>query len=301
MYCKTNGDTFVITEHGGSQRGKYLYSDISIYDIGGGAETFTSALLLMQRLEALSYVGFYYDGEVIPADLISTDASNTIIVGTDGKLYASGSGSLLREEFNFTASQTFTLANDYGQVYSVEVSGQGALSTSQYTLVPNNQITINDTLNTGDYIVVIYSDAIAGVQPYYTQAQVDALLLNVRPYKVYIALLSQSGTDAPVATVLENTLGGTIMWTRNSVGNYIGTLSGVFIENKVFMPPFSANFEGNSVFLPISGNGNPQHGWINMYRIDDSTVEIDTYDMVGYAEWSTIIGSSMPIEIRVYN
>lgn len=29
------------------------------------------------------------------------------------------------------------------------------------------------------------------------------------PYKVYTALLTQTGTDAPVATVLENTLGGT--------------------------------------------------------------------------------------------
>jgi hypothetical protein len=28
------------------------------------------------------------------------------------------------------------------------------------------------------------------------------------PYKVYKALLTQSGTDAPVATVLQNTLGG---------------------------------------------------------------------------------------------
>ena len=28
-----------------------------------------------------------------------------------------------------------------------------------------------------------------------------------RPYKVYTALLTQSSTDAPVATVLENTLG----------------------------------------------------------------------------------------------
>ena len=41
-----------------------------------------------------------------------------------------------------------------------------------------------------------------------------------RPYKVYTALLTQLGTDAPVATVLENTLGEEVVWTRFDVGSY---------------------------------------------------------------------------------
>jgi hypothetical protein len=54
-----------------------------------------------------------------------------------------------------------------------------------------------------------------------------------RPYKVYTALISQSGTNAPVATVLENTLGGTVVWSRLSAGGYNGTLSaGVFTAYK---------------------------------------------------------------------
>ncbi len=32
------------------------------------------------------------------------------------------------------------------------------------------------------------------------------LIKETRPYKVYTALLNQSGTNAPTATVLENTL-----------------------------------------------------------------------------------------------
>ena len=51
-------------------------------------------------------------------------------------------------------------------------------------------------------------------------------------YTVYTALLSQSSTDAPVATVLENTLGGTVVWTRTSAGLYKGTLAGVFTLDK---------------------------------------------------------------------
>lgn len=56
--------------------------------------------------------------------------------------------------------------------------------------------------------------------------------LDIRPYKVYTALLSQTGTNDPIATVLENTLGGNIVWTRIDEGVYIGTLSNSFIENK---------------------------------------------------------------------
>ena len=51
-------------------------------------------------------------------------------------------------------------------------------------------------------------------------------------YLVYTALLSQSGTDAPVATVLQNTLGGTVVWSRNTTGDFSATLVGAFTTNK---------------------------------------------------------------------
>ena len=120
-------------------------------------------------------------------------------------------------------------------------------------------------------------------------------------YKVYTALLTQSGTDAPVATVLENTLGD-IVWTRDTTGQYLGTLTGAFISGKTVSPQFPAlTFEGNGTFIPISANGNPQLGWVNMYCQNTNSVNIDTYDMVSYEEWSIILGSSFLIEIRVYN
>lgn len=50
--------------------------------------------------------------------------------------------------------------------------------------------------------------------------------------KRYVALVSQSGTSAPTATVLENTLGGTVVWGYTSVGAYTATLASAFTENK---------------------------------------------------------------------
>ncbi len=64
----------------------------------------------------------------------------------------------------------------------------------------------------------------------------------VKPYKVYSALLTQSGTDAPVATVLENTLGD-IVWTRINAGQYECTLTDAFIEDKTGILT-TATFDG---------------------------------------------------------
>ncbi len=55
--------------------------------------------------------------------------------------------------------------------------------------------------------------------------------------KIYMALLTQSGTDAPVATVLQNTLGGTVVWTRSLGGVYLATLAGVFLAAKTWFTP----------------------------------------------------------------
>lgn len=50
--------------------------------------------------------------------------------------------------------------------------------------------------------------------------------------KRYVALLIQSGTTDPIATVLENSLGGTPVWTRTSDGAYRCTLNGAFTSDK---------------------------------------------------------------------
>ena len=55
-------------------------------------------------------------------------------------------------------------------------------------------------------------------------------------YTVYTALLTQAGTAVPVATVLQNTTGGTIAWTRTGAGTYTGTITGsLFTLNKTMV------------------------------------------------------------------
>lgn len=85
-----------------------------------------------------------------------------------------------------------------------------------------------------------------------------ATLMNVATssYTKYVALLTQSGTSAPTATVLENTTGLTINWTRASAGTYSGTrTSGSFSTTKtaIFIGGGWASF-GDGIGAGTTGN-----------------------------------------------
>jgi hypothetical protein len=60
------------------------------------------------------------------------------------------------------------------------------------------------------------------------QTEVDGLRTDVGTYKEYVATITQSASAAPVPTVLHNTLGGTLVWSRTATGTYLATLTGAF-------------------------------------------------------------------------
>lgn len=107
----------------------------------------------------------------------------------------------------------------------------------------------------------------------------------VKPYRVYIALLSQSGASDPTAIVLENTLGGDINWYYNSTGIYYGVLSGVFTSDK-------------TVCFATLGNWNTNVTNVALERLDNDTVGLITFapNDNTYNDFTNI-----SIEIRVYN
>lgn len=124
----------------------------------------------------------------------------------------------------------------------------------------------------------------AGAWANRTVAQVKTDL-GVPTYLRYVALLTQTGTDAPVATVLENTLGGTVVWSYSAVGTYLATLAGAFTENKTW---FSTSAEYNTDFVPF----------YNIYRVSDNQVRLlSPEDANGNL---TNGWSRASIEIRVY-
>jgi hypothetical protein len=119
-------------------------------------------------------------------------------------------------------------------------------------------------------------------------------------YLSYVALLTQAGTNAPTANVLNGNDGnylGDIIWTRVDVGNYIGTLNGAFTNNKTWFYP-----SGNSnAFVAFSGNA--WSGGFNLYRGDADRVFIDVADESGnFIDLSGRLSNpaTISIEIRVY-
>lgn len=107
-------------------------------------------------------------------------------------------------------------------------------------------------------------------------------------YKKYTALLTQTGTNAPVATILENTLSGTPVWTYGDVGYYICTLSGVFIDSKTT--------------IRIGQEGNLTIPAFQIQRIDSNSFGLFVSDDYAGAFGTGDNGalSNTSIEIRVY-
>jgi hypothetical protein len=106
--------------------------------------------------------------------------------------------------------------------------------------------------NTASYPIIApkAGDLLVGTQTYtvadkvvdnptrnFTVASVASLVNSINlGYTVYTALLTQAGTAVPVATVLQNTTGGTIAWTRTGAGTYTGTVTGsLFTLNKTMV------------------------------------------------------------------
>lgn len=83
-----------------------------------------------------------------------------------------------------------------------------------------------------------------------TKGQLSSFGVTVEK-RIYKAILTQTSTNDPVATVFENTLGN-IVWTRDSAGAYTGTLTGAFPAGKVYFHPF-ANYQAPDLVYAVSG------------------------------------------------
>ena len=102
------------------------------------------------------------------------------------------------------------------------------------TAYPTNSAPKASDLLLGTKVATLNSDE----QPITSNMTVASLatLINsgsVAGYKTYTVLLTQAGTAAPVATILQNTTNTTFTWTRQSAGNYTVTASSaLFTVNK---------------------------------------------------------------------
>lgn len=107
-------------------------------------------------------------------------------------------------------------------------------------------------------------------------------------YLEYSAVLSQSGTSDPTATVIKNTLGGTVVWTRAVTGAYLGTLTGAFAGNVVI----------NQTVGVDAGYGLPSIYFV--YIDSDDAIGVNTYSDYGSTASDGIMSGYTYIEVKVY-
>lgn len=105
---------------------------------------------------------------------------------------------------------------------------------------------------------------------------------TVNGVKKYAATLIQVGTASPTAKVLENTFGGTLVWSYFSIGRYRATLSGAFTTDK-------------TIILLGHSDSSSQ---MSAYWVDTSTIEVNTGNFTAALANDFLYDSG--IEIRVY-
>lgn len=154
--------------------------------------------------------------------------------------------------------------------------------------LPKLEATYNDPESEGGFVRLTTEDPIE-------EKEVEVKIQSDKPSNtyylqpesnkssVYKALLNQEGVADPSAIVLSTDFPAPIVWTREDIGVYRGTLTGAFGESKTFVPQISLTGQGNSTLV---------------YKQDDY-IEISTFDSNG--DSSDDLLSFSEILIQVYN
>lgn len=92
--------------------------------------------------------------------------------------------------------------------------------------------------------------------------------------KVYLAKCTQTGTDAPVAAIIKNTLGVVPVWTYSGGGTYIATSAGAFPAAKTEVVLSSAAADGDYILFTGNPGGTDTVAVVNATGVDESTFTI---------------------------
>ena len=173
-------------------------------------------------------------------------------------------------------------ANNNAGTNNITVNASGSDTVDDDT---TNQIVINTNGSSVSFQVASETQWLA-------IESLVAGLTPTAPYKVYTALLTQTGTNPPVATVLENTLGVNLTFSYLAIGVYtINNLNG---------------WDRTKLWYGISGLGDSSNLNINPGRVAVS-IEGASPDMLIVCynnDYSLTVDQQLvetPIEIRVYN
>ncbi|HRN79970.1 MAG TPA: hypothetical protein PKY29_04425 [Ferruginibacter sp.] len=243
--------------------------------------------------------------------LFSHASGNAFTLSNTGLSYDVAGSNAVVINSSFNEFKTPSSASVYGMLKTTSGSAglyaqNGANSSSVYaypryvelkgqdsTVVKNIEEVVVDTSN--QHVMVLQGDKVVKTKWQVLKADStliisgDSIRANPRKilgYREYVAHLQQEGTDAPVATVLKNTLGGTVVWARSSTGIYTATLVGAFTSgkttvkhnNRYISPPFE-----NDIYQQFS------------------IISADVIEATVYEAGSPVDGQTLEVSFRVYD
>jgi hypothetical protein len=158
---------------------------------------------------------------------------------------------------NRTLSNNSYGIKSFGQYNILPSIGDGILVTGSYnnvgmgasnvTILGSSGVTILGGLSN---VTLINSNDVEVTES--NTSYVNGVAVSTSVPKVYKATLTQTGTSAPVATVLVNTLSGTPVWSYVSVGLYKLTLTSEWAANKTAL--YSINIPDGNGFGSLQRN-----------------------------------------------
>jgi hypothetical protein len=241
----------------------------------------------LQTLKGVSMGTFYkaLKGKLVSEGLVSGGGQiDSIQIYHDSILIAYALGLVVDRDTIRIPTVIPTLGGDVTGTLGNVVVTDNSHNHNSTTITTDIVSSINGVSNDGGNIAIVGTNGISVSSNNTTD--IITISGTASPYKVYTALLSQTTTGDPVATVLANTLSADIVWTRTSTGVYFGTLASAFTSG---LTTVSCNYgivSGTAdIITGFRSNSNVIR--VQTYRSDDSTL-------------AEMEGSLIFIEIRVY-
>lgn len=146
--------------------------------------------------------------------------------------------------------------------------------------------TYNEDLNISGDDLLLGTDADDNsISKNYKVERLKEFMANhIKPYEVYVARFSQSGTNNPVVTEFENTTGDTIAMRRDGVGTFFVETDGSWVASNVYV---------------LTEGGDPGITRVAFADVTGNSVEITNRSIDGSATLLDNVENAF-IEIRIY-
>ena len=177
----------------------------------------------------------------------STAAAGASVNGSLTVQGSAGNNGLVTLAGNGAVNGVTNLKLAVGSVNKVTVTSTGAIFTDQVT-IPTTPVAATDAASKA-----------------YVDSQVG--------YSTYVARVTQSGTNAPVATVISNNTGLTFTWSRNNTGSYRVSPSSAFVVNKTWIQMTGGDLSVGTTSVSIKDIGTAFATAVNINLINGNVAD----------------------------